>query len=59
MDMWDPFISSTVEHVPDASSKTIFDRFHVIRHVNDAVDKTRKKKNRKLKEKGIIDLIGS
>ena len=59
MDMWDPFMSSTREHVPDASSKIVFDRFHVMKHVNDAVDKTRKDENRKLKENGIMDLNGS
>ena len=59
MDMWDPFMSSTREYVPDASSKIVFDRFHVMKHVNDAVDKTRKDENRKLKENGIMDLNGS
>jgi transposase len=59
MDMWDPFMLSTREHLPDASSKIVFDRFHVMKHVNDAVDKTRKEENRKLKENGIMDLNGS
>lgn len=52
-------MSSTMEHVLDASSKIVFDRLHVMRHVNDDVDKTRKEENRKLKEKGIMDLNGS
>lgn len=34
MDMWDPFMSSTMDHVPDASSRIVFDRFHVMKHVN-------------------------
>ena len=38
MDMWDPFMSSTMEHVPDAGRKIVFDRFHVMKHVNMAVD---------------------
>ncbi len=59
MDMWDPIMSSTMEHVPDASTKVLFNRFHVMRHVNEAVDKTMKEENRKLKEKGIMDLNGT
>ncbi len=59
MDMWDPFMSSTMDHVPDASSRIVFDRFHVMKHVNEAVDKTRKDENRKLKDNGIIDLNGT
>jgi len=40
-------------------SKIVFDRFHVMKHVNEAVDKTRKDENKKLKNKGIIDLNGT
>ena len=40
----DPFISSTMEDVPDASAKIVFDRFHVMKHVNE----TRKENIRNL-----------
>ena len=33
MDMWEPFIASTVEHVPDGRSKIVFDRFHIMKHM--------------------------
>ena len=59
MDMWDPYISSTLEHVPGAHGKIVFDRFHVMRHVNEAVDTVRKEENRELAKKGIMDLKGS
>ena len=59
MDMWDPFMSSTVKHVPDADSKIVFDRFHVTKHVNEAVDTTRKEENRKLVKGGVMDLKGT
>lgn len=59
MDMWDPFMSSTVKHVPHADSKIVFDRFHVMKHVNGAVDSTRKKENHDLAEKGMTDLKGT
>ena len=55
MDMWDPFMSSTMEHVPDARRKIVFDRFHVMKHVNMAVDSTRRKENRMFLEKGMDD----
>jgi transposase len=52
MDMWDPFFAATVLHVPDALSKIVYDRFHVMKYVNKAVDKVRKAENRELREKG-------
>ena len=59
MDMWDPFMSSTLEHVPDAGRKIVFDRFHVMKHVNMEVDSTRKRENRMFLEKGMDDLKGT
>ena len=58
MDVWDPFISSTMEDVPDASAKIVFDRFHVMKRVNEAVDETRKEENREFKKKGIMNISG-
>ena len=59
MDMLDPYISSTIEHVPGAHGKIVFDCFHVIRHVNEAVDSVRKDENRELVKNVIIGLNGS
>ncbi|MHB1663502.1 MAG: ISL3 family transposase, partial [Thermoplasmataceae archaeon] len=59
MDMWDPFMSSTMEYVPMAGEKMVFDRFHVMKHVNGAVDETRKRENKLLVEKGKMDLKGT
>lgn len=59
MDMWDPFMSSTMEYVPDAESKIVFDRFHVMKHVNEAVDTTRKQENKELQKSGMADLKGT
>jgi transposase len=42
MDMWDPFIASTVEHVPEGRSKIVYDRFHLMKHMLEAVDQVRK-----------------
>ena len=59
MDMWDPFMSSTVQYVPDAETKIVFDKFHVMKHVNEAVDTTRKRENRAMLKQGSTDLKGT
>jgi len=41
MDMWDPYITATQVYVPGAEEKIVFDKFHVLRTVNDAVNKVR------------------
>jgi transposase len=48
LDMWDPFISSIQEHVPGAMEKMVFDRFHIMKHANEGVDKVRKSENQEL-----------
>lgn len=40
MDMWKALRNATVKHAPQAS--ILFDKFHVIRHLGDALDKIRK-----------------
>lgn len=40
MDMWKPFRHSTQAHAPQAA--ILFDKFHVLRHLGDALDKIRK-----------------
>lgn len=45
-DMWDAFMSAAREVLPKA--KLVHDRFHVAKHLNDAVDKTRREEQRQL-----------
>jgi transposase len=45
MDMWDPYIASVKENCPDA--EIIFDKFHVSKKVNEALDSIRKAEFRK------------
>ena len=59
MDMWDPYIAATKAYVPGADKKIVFDRFHVMRHVLDAVDKVRKNEHRDLYELGKDILKGT
>jgi transposase len=40
VDMWEPFLHSLREHLPKAA--IVFDKFHVMTHVNAAVDETRR-----------------
>jgi transposase len=40
MDLWKPFRNSTQRHAAQAS--ILFDKFHVVRHLGDALDKVRK-----------------
>jgi transposase len=48
MDMCNAYISSTLDHVPGAERKIAFDRFHVARAINDAVNAVRKEEHRAL-----------
>ena len=52
MDMWDPYIDSVREHLPEADRKIVFDKFHVAKHLGDAVDKVRRKEHKTLKAVG-------
>jgi transposase len=59
MDMWDPFIASTVEHLPLGRDKIVFDRYHVMTHMNKAVDQVRRGEHRLLQEQGDDTLKGT
>ena len=40
MDMWKPFENATLKHVPQAA--ILFDKFHVLSHLGEALDQVRK-----------------
>lgn len=52
MDMWDPYIASTKNHLDDAEKKIVFDKFHIMRLLNEAVDKVRRQEHQRLMEGG-------
>jgi transposase len=56
MDMWVPYIKATMECVPDAEKKIVFDKFHVVKYITEAVDKVRKEENKELCKREIYDL---
>ena len=49
MDMWRAFRNSTARHAPQAS--ILFDKFHVMCHLGDALDTVRKSESRRLQGK--------
>jgi transposase len=59
MDMWQPFIGAMTTLLPEASTKIVFDRFHIVSHMNHAVDMVRRRENRSLRAVGDERLVGS
>jgi len=52
LDMWPAYINACRDKVPGADDKMVFDRFHIMRHVVDAVDKVRKQEHKGLMQAG-------
>jgi len=59
MDMWEPYLRSTREYIPNADAKIVFDRYHVMSHMGAAVDTVRKQEQRALRAAGLETLTGS
>lgn len=57
MDMWEPFISVTEKWL--GNDKVVIDRFHIMKHLNQAVDSVRKQELRSLEKRGDHSLKGS
>ena len=49
MDMWKAFRNSTSEHAPQA--RFVFDKFHVINHLGDALDEIRRQEYKRVNDK--------
>jgi transposase len=49
MDMWKAFHNSTRKHAPQGA--ILFDKFHVMRHLNEALDTVRKREYARVSEK--------
>lgn len=59
MDMWAPYVEATVRCVPDARRKIVFDRFHIVSHMGEAIDMVRRQEHRALMETGDETLKGT
>jgi transposase len=52
MDMWEPFVISTCAAVPKGAEKIVHDPFHMMKHMNNAVNDVRKAEHRALLSEG-------
>jgi transposase len=59
LDMWEAYINATTEALPDGDERIVFDHFHVVKHLNDAVDRVRRAEHRKLLKMGDERLTGT
>ena len=57
IDMWPAYIGAVGKVLPDADA--VFDRFHIKKHLNEAVDKVRRQEHRELSAAGNLILKGS
>lgn len=57
MDMWAAFEKAAGTHAPQAD--IVHDRFHISKHLNDAVDQVRRQEHKALKKEGDERLTGS
>ena len=54
MDMSKSYISATRKKLPNGRDKIVFDRFHLMQHVNKAVDTVRKQENKALGKGSVL-----
>jgi transposase len=59
MDMWEAYENSVRQHVPDAAEKIVYDKFHVAKHLGEAVDQVRRQENKALRSEGDERLVGT
>jgi transposase len=59
MDMWEPYVQSTLAHLPGAVSKIVHDPFHLVKYLNEAVNEVRLREHRRLQAAGDDTLKGT
>jgi transposase len=59
MDMWEPYENSVKDHLPAAEEKIVYDKFHVAKHLGEAVDQVRRAENKQLRASGDERLVGT
>jgi transposase len=57
IDMWQAFENSVRSNVPDA--EIVYDKFHIAKYLNEAVDKVRRAEHKQLKSEGNETLTGT
>lgn len=58
MDMSPAYIHATLESIPWAKSKIVFDKFHVVRAINKAVEQTRQIERLRTRERPALKALG-
>ena len=59
MDMHEPYVQATLQELPLGKEKIVFDRFHIMQHMSQAVDKVRRQEHALLSERGDDRLKGT
>jgi len=59
MDMSEAYTQSTIANLPDGATKIVYDRFHLMAHMQKAVDRVWKQENGLLREDGDESLVGT
>ncbi len=59
MDMWEPYVQATLARIPAAQDKIVFDKFHIAKHLNEAVDRVRRAEHRELLVRHDERLVGT
>jgi len=59
MDMWEPYVLATHACVPDAAKKIVFDKYHAVRYVTEAVDTVRRQEHKALQAENDLRLTGT
>jgi transposase len=59
MDMWPAYVNSFRALVTGADKKIVFDRYHVVAHMNKALDQVRRGENKVLRGDGDDRLVGT
>jgi transposase len=52
-------VTSTLNHLPEAQRKIVFDKFHIAKHLSEAVDQVRRRENKQLRAQGDDRLTGT
>lgn len=59
IDMCAAFENAVRAHIPEAQDKIVYDKFHVVAHLCEAVDKVRRHENKELRKQGDERLVGT
>ena len=59
IDMSAPYENAIRAHVPESQDKIAYDKFHVVMHLSEAVDKVRRQENKQLRAAGDERLVGT